>query len=222
VAVWLPPGYDEGEASYPVLYVMHPEARTRGRWPETLDRVVGRSVEPVIVAFLDFPRAPGLRGSLAGQVVPAIDGRYRTRPERRSRALVGMGFPGFTATVLAFRHSELFGSLGLQSPFLLTGGMQDGLREALGEQTAATAPLEIYFEWGRWDLHSPHEEMDFRDTARWVWELLRERGYAPTGGEVWDSTDFASWAHRTDLLLEALFPLGDGAGAELGGWLTGE
>lgn len=220
-AVWLPPGYDEADESYPVLYVLHPGALEQGGWAATLDRVVGRTVEPLVVVFPDFPRAPGLRGSLAGQVVPAIDARYRTRTDRESRAVAGMGFPGFTAAVLAFRHSEIFGRLGLQSIFLTEGAMEDGLRGVIGEQTAETSPLRIYMEWGRWDLVSPHEHMDFRYASRWTWDLFHDKGYAPIGGEVWDSTDFASWSSRTDLLLEALFPVGEEVGIAESAWFTG-
>ena len=53
-------------------------------------------------------------------------------------------------------------------------------------------------------------------------DLLRERGYDPIGGEVWDSTDFGSWRNRTDVLLESLFPM-DAATATVpvARWSTG-
>jgi outer membrane protein assembly factor BamB len=224
VHVWLPPGYDDGEGAYPVVYVLNPEAREEGGWLAALDRVVGSTVEPVIVVFPQMPRAPGLRGALAGQVVPAIDQRFRTRADRDSRALVGMGFRAYAATVTGFAVPDVFGALGLQSLFLTEGGMEEDLLEALGGQTAATTPMRIYFEWGRWDLVSPHEQMNFRASSRWAWDALLERGYAPVGGEVWDSTDFASWRNRTGLLLEALFPISGSTGGEpsaLAAWRTG-
>lgn len=221
VRLWLPPGYDDGRDRYPVVYVFYLDALDRGGWAETLDRVVGRSVEPLIVAFVELPGGPGLRGSLAGQVVPEIDRRYRTRADRSSRALVGMGFAGYSAAIVAFRHADVFGALGLQSIFLTEGYMERGLRETIGEQTVETTPLRIYMEWGRWDLFSPHEQMDFRYASRWTWNLFRELGYAPLGGEVWDSTDFASWRNRTDVLLRTLFPLDEGADPRSSGWFTG-
>ncbi len=65
--------------------------------------------------------------------------------------------------------------------------------------------------------------MNFREDSRRVWNLLRERGWTPMGGEVWDSTDWASWRNRTDVLLESLFPLeGDGPSPKLAAWRTGE
>lgn len=214
--VWLPPGYDESDTRYPVVYVAK-AALEAGRWPETLDRVVGRSVEPLIVVFVDLPRRRDLRGALAGQVVPRIDALFRTRPERESRALVGMGWGGTSAAVTAFTDSDTVGVLGVQSLFLVEGPPMERLENAVGD---TTLPMRIYLEWGKWDLTSPHEEMNQRYFSRWAWDLFTARGWRPIGGEVWDSTDFASWANRTDVLLEALFPL-EGAGDRLELWRTG-
>jgi hypothetical protein len=217
--VWLPPGYDETDARYPVVYVAD-AALEAGRWPETLDRVVDRGVAPLIVVFVDLPRRGDLRGALADQVVPQIDTLFRTRRERESRALVGMGWGGYSAAVTAFTDSQTFGVLGVQSLFLVEGPPMERLEEAVGEDDATTLPMRIYLEWGKWDLTSPHEEMNQRYFSRWAWDFLTDRGWKPIGGEVWDSTDFASWANRTDVLLEALFPL-EGSGSQLEVWRTG-
>ncbi len=216
--VWVPPGYDEGDERYPVVFVHHAAAREPGRWVESLDAGVGRSFAPVIVVFVDYPRAPGLSGTFVGQVVPAIDGHYRTLDERGARANVGMGWPGFSAARLTFSHPETFGVLGVQSLYLLEEQM-GMLEAAIDEGGAARQPMRIYLEWGRWDLVSPHEEMDFRYSSRWAWDLFEEKGWEPTGGEVWDSTDFASWGNRTGVLLGELFPA-EGGESGLDRWLT--
>jgi hypothetical protein len=62
--------------------------------------------------------------------------------------------------------------------------------------------------------------MDMRASSRWAWDLLSDKGWQPIGGEVWDSTDFASWSNRTDVLLEALFPM-PGSTDTLAAWQTG-
>jgi outer membrane protein assembly factor BamB len=219
VHVWLPPGYDEGEARYPVVYLHNTAAREAGDWPATLDRVVGRTVEPLIAVFHDAPRMRGFGDLFAGQIVPAIDERYRTVAHRDARANVGMGWPAFSASLMTFGHGDTFGRLGIQSLYLLEDPMSM-LLEAMGDADAASLPMRIYLEWGRWDLVSPHEEMNMRRTSQWAWEVFNERGWAPTGGEVWDSTDFASWRNRTDVLLEALFPL-DEPSDRLAVWQTG-
>ena len=80
-------------------------------------------------------------------------------------------------------------------------------------------PLRIYLEWGRWDLISPHENMNMRAWAREAWNLLRDRGWEPVGGEVWDSTDWASWRNRTGVMLGTLFPM-EGVEPDLAAWQT--
>jgi outer membrane protein assembly factor BamB len=216
--VWLPPGYDQGDDRYPVVYVHNRHARERGGWPETLDRVVGRSVAPLIVVFPEPPRMRGFGDLFVEQVVPEIDRRYRTKAERDSRANVGMGWPGMSASRLTLANSELFGVLGVQSMYLLEEQM-NAVKEAAAEIDAASTPMRIYLEWGRWDLISPHEEMNMRQSSRWAWDFFTERGWQPIGGEVWDSTDFASWRNRTGVMLEALFPAMEGANS-LESWQT--
>ncbi len=216
--VWLPPGYEQAEDRYPTLYLADENALEVGAWPATLDRVVGRSVAPLIVVFTGRQQIPDWNQVVVDQVVPAVDGRYRTRAGREHRALVGMGWGGLVAASTAFANTKAFGVLGVQSLYGLDSGM-NWFRESLGEATAEDTPMRIYFEWGRWDLISPHENMNMRASARAVWDLLGERGYAPAGGEVWDSTDWASWRHRTHVLLQSLFPM-PGAKSLSTAWTT--
>ena len=189
---------------------------------ETLDRVVGRTVEPLIVAFVDPPRMPGFLAAFAAELVPAIDTRFRTRSDREARANIGMGFWSHDAAVATFQNTEGFGRLGLQSHYAIDGMFAE-LLKAAGDANASSAPLQIYLEWGRWDLWSPHEEFSFRESSREMWDILRERDFEPMGGEVWDSSDFASWSSRTDVLLESLFPLeGEGVSPGFAVWSTGQ
>jgi hypothetical protein len=117
-----------------------------------------------------------------------------------------------------FKHPDVFGILGVQSFFTLDE-QRAMLTEAMGEHDASTLPLEIYLEWGRWDLNSPFEGMNFRSSSRQAWDLFTERGWQPMGGEVWDSTDWASWRHRTGVMLETLLPL-PGVTTALAAWQT--
>jgi hypothetical protein len=220
--VWLPPGYDDGDERYPVIFVHEENAPELGGWIETLDRVVGRTVEPVIVAFVQPPRMRGYIPAFGKELVPAIDARFRTRADRDSRANVGMGFWSHDAAIVTFRDPEGFGRLGLQSHFAITGMITE-LTEAMGDADATSVPLAVYLEWGRWDLTSPHEEFGFRASSREVWDLLVRRGWRPMGGEVWDASDVGSWRNRTDVLLESLFPLerGGGPSPRFSAWSTG-
>ena len=216
--VWTPPGYEKDEARYSVVYVANETAREIGNWPRALDRVIGKTAAPVIAVFLELPDLPGQNDILARQIVPAVDKHYRTIADRDHRGVVGMGWPGLGAALDAFGDPDLFGVLGVQSFFALEEQLTM-LRGAIGDNDASTLPFRIYLEWGRWDLISPHEEMNMRASSRQVWDLLTEKGWEPIGGEVWDSTDWASWSNRTGTMLEALFPLA-GAESSLAAWQT--
>ncbi|MEM9557865.1 MAG: hypothetical protein AAGC60_26645 [Acidobacteriota bacterium] len=200
--VWLPPDYDQGAERYPVIYVHHPQARHEGRWIETLDRVVGRTVALVIVVFLETP--PG--EALIDALIPIVDARFRTRAEAAGRANVGQGFHTQAPLWDTFRKPGLFGHLAIQSYFGIEQQIEE-ITALAGDLSAADMPLRAYVEWGQWDIHSAHEAADVRDSGRWLEAFLRQRGWQVHGGEVFDSTDFSSWIHRTSLLLETLFPI---------------
>ena len=195
------------------------EAFESGGWPETLDRVVGRTVEPLLAVFVRAPRGVDASEHFASVLLPAIDSKYRTRASRDGRASVGMGWSSHGALLLGLEHPELVAAVGIQSYYATPGEMMVDAETALAALDPATRPLRVYVEWGRWDLRSPHEGMDMRASTQWLYEKLRARGLHPIGGEVADSTDFASWRNRTDVLLETLYPAPGTSSAGLSPWL---
>ena len=217
LTAWLPPGYAEGTGRYPIAYVLDRRALEHGAWRETLDRVVGRTVAPMIVVFVAPPPVDEFEAAFVATVMPEVERRLRVKPGREARALVAMGFGGHAALLLTLQQPTLFSGLGIQSYYGLESMMTE-VEQALAAAKPTESPLRIYLEWGRWDLRSPHEAMDMRASSQWLDRQLRARGYSPPGGEVLDSTDFASWRNRTDVLLESLFPLGPDEPASFAVW----
>jgi|CXWL01.1.fsa_nt_gi outer membrane protein assembly factor BamB len=217
LTAWLPPGYAEGTGRYPIAYVLDRRALEHGAWRETLDRVVGRTVAPMIVVFVAPPPVDEFEAAFVATVMPEVERRLRVKPGREARALVAMGFGGHAALLLTLQQPTLFSGLGIQSYYGLESMMTE-VEQALAAAKPTESPLRIYLEWGRWDLRSPHEAMDMRASSQWLDRQLRARGYSPRGGEVLDSTDFASWRNRTDVLLESLFPLGPDEPASFAVW----
>ncbi len=138
VPVYLPPGYDEGEACYPVVYLL---AGFTGRGAfllndsafeeniqERMDRLIASGqVRPMIIVMPDcFTRYGGsqyLNSSAAGryedhlidELIPFIDHRYRTLPEPAGRAIGGKSSGGYGALGLAMRRPGIFGALACHS-----------------------------------------------------------------------------------------------------------
>jgi outer membrane protein assembly factor BamB/enterochelin esterase-like enzyme len=205
--VYLPPGYDDGGKRYPVAYVHGgaPAAVTVGAWATTLDHLIGKSVEPLIVVFTGKAAAgmPQYATYFTDELVPWIDSRYRTRTEAEHRASIGQARAGIPAFFGTFTTPGVIGKLGTQSAWLFEYAwvpLQDMVKSA-DEQ-----PLTIYMDWGRWDLSNHRENWNVGTINADVVATLRERGYDPAGGEAHDTTDWSSWRNRTGAMLEALFP----------------
>lgn len=205
--VYLPHGYDRGGGRFPVAYVHGGRsAREHGAVPNSLDNLIGRSVEPVVVVFVDIAaRGAKYSQAIADEVVPFVDAHYRTIASPQARANVGAAFSGVDAllTTLAYRH--LFAKVATQSLFLFD--------QAQGLVTAALAgigenPPQVYMDWGKYDLRSAYETWDMAAANRELAEKLRQQGVRVAGGEIHDGTDWSSWRNRTDRIFETLFPLG--------------
>ena len=131
VPVYLPWGYDDGDARYPVAFCLagytgagesHLNWKGWGETlPERLDRLMAQgTVKPMIVVFPNcFTRLGGsqyINSSVSGryddylvqELVPLVDGRFRTKPDRRHRGVFGKSSGGFGAIVQAMLHPDVW------------------------------------------------------------------------------------------------------------------
>jgi S-formylglutathione hydrolase FrmB len=135
VMVYLPPGYDdEPDRRYPSVYAIQGYgahlAMWRNRTPfrqpfvETADQVFATgAAPPAIVVYVDawtgyggsqFVDSPGTgryHSYLCEEIVPWIDQRYRTIPDRAHRAICGKSSGGFGAMITPMLRPDLFGAL---------------------------------------------------------------------------------------------------------------
>jgi S-formylglutathione hydrolase FrmB len=133
--VYLPPGYDDGpEHRYPAVYVIQGYTgqlsmwrnRTPYRQPftETADAVFATGqAPPAIVVYVDawtayggsqFVDSPGTgryHSYLCEEIVPWVDGHYRTQPDAAHRAIMGKSSGGFGAMITPMLRPDLFGAL---------------------------------------------------------------------------------------------------------------
>jgi S-formylglutathione hydrolase FrmB len=133
--VYLPPGYDdEPDRRYPAVYVIQGYTGHLGMWrnrspyrqpfTETADDVFATGEAPgTIVVYVDawtayggsqFVDSPGTgryHSYLCDEVVPWVDGHYRTLPEAGHRAIMGKSSGGFGAMITPMLRPDLFGAL---------------------------------------------------------------------------------------------------------------
>jgi len=125
--VYTPPGYDDSDARYPVLWCLTGFSGTGAmacggnRWspglPERLDRLIAGGMPPVIVAFPDcFTRWGGsqyMNSSATGryedylcdELVPLVEERFRASGRR---GVFGKSSGGYGAVRLPMRRPGLF------------------------------------------------------------------------------------------------------------------
>ena len=133
--VYLPPGYDAADdRRYPVVYVIQGYTGHLAMWrnrnpyrqpfPETADAVFARGdAPPAIVVYVDawtryggsqFVDSPGTgryHSYLCEEIVPWVDGHYRTMAQAAHRAIMGKSSGGFGAMITPMLRPDLFGAL---------------------------------------------------------------------------------------------------------------
>ncbi|HTX26029.1 MAG TPA: alpha/beta hydrolase-fold protein [Streptosporangiaceae bacterium] len=133
--VYLPPGYQEDpDRRYPVVYVIQGYTGHLTMWrnripfrqpfPELADAVFARAeAPPAVVVYVDAWTAYGgsqfvdsagtgrYHSYLCDEVVPWVDGRYRTLAEPAHRAIMGKSSGGFGAMITPMLRPDLFGAL---------------------------------------------------------------------------------------------------------------
>ena len=170
--VYTPPGYSK-ETKYPVLYLLHGIGGDETEWQRfakvdaLLDNLIAdKKAVPMIVVmpngraqkndraegdvFASAPAFAAFEADLFGSLIPAIDARYSTVPDREHRALAGLSMGGGQTLNFGLTHLDSFAWIGAfsaapntKSPatllpdpatakerleyFLLTCGNKDGL-----------------------------------------------------------------------------------------------
>jgi putative esterase len=135
--VYVPPGYDdEPDRRFPSIYVIQGYTGQLDMWrnrapfaaktfPELTDELFSAADAPpacVVVwvdawtsiggsQFLDSPAIGDYHTYLCEELVPWVDGRYRTLAAPESRAIAGKSSGGYGAMVTALLRPELFGAL---------------------------------------------------------------------------------------------------------------
>lgn len=176
--VYLPPGYDANpRRRYPVLYLLHGFANDHHSWHrygranDILDNLLARkAIEPFIVVMpLGYGGAavngdgtgvpPANAGAFGGDfalyerdiledIIPLIDGKYRTRANRASRAIVGFSMGGMQAGRFGLGHLDTFSHVGVMSAGLVGNPASSaGGANPIASLDPATANRQLKLLW---------------------------------------------------------------------------
>jgi len=133
--VYLPPGYDaEPERRYPAIYLLQGLTGQLDMWrnrsafrqtvPEMFDALFATGGAPPCILvwvdcwtsvggsqFLDSPGTGRYHTYLCEEIVPWVDGRYRTLAAREHRGVAGKSSGGYGAMVTPMLRPDLFAGL---------------------------------------------------------------------------------------------------------------
>lgn len=156
VAVYLPPGYNESNKKYPVIYFLHGftgNERMMNYTSGLLDYAIATNrIRPFIMVIPNeqttydgsFYSNSGVFGNwedfTAYDLVEYMDKTYRTIPNKESRGITGHSMGGYGAIKIAMKHPDIFSSVYGLSPGALAivkeyGPNSDTYRDFAGIKT---------------------------------------------------------------------------------------
>jgi enterochelin esterase family protein len=157
--IYTPPGYMNGAERYPVLYLVHGAGDSYDSWTSVghanliLDNLIAEGkARPMIVVMPfghtpDRPNANGGGNMLANtdfgddlikDLIPTIDGQFRTLADQQDRAMAGLSMGGSHTLRFGLTHPEIFDHIGVFSMGL---GLQ-GNNDVTAYETANDAALK--------------------------------------------------------------------------------
>jgi enterochelin esterase-like enzyme len=128
--IYLPDGYESGELSYPVLYLLHGNGGNENNWivkghirPTTDTLIEEGNIPPIIIVmpghgtswWVDGNKEPA-ETVLIKELIPHIDANFRTIDTRDGRMIAGLSAGGYGTVNAVFKYPELFASCAALSP----------------------------------------------------------------------------------------------------------
>ncbi|MGB4465243.1 MAG: alpha/beta hydrolase-fold protein [Eubacteriales bacterium] len=206
--VYCPPGYDSSDERYPVLYIQHGvgENETGWVWQGKINYIAdnliadGFAEKMIIVMNSGYAFKEGedpvffpgdFDSELVNDCIPYIDSKYRTKTDKRNRAVAGLSLGSSQAFLSAMLHRDIFGSLGVFSGgFPIKRGEYD-FTDYFADAEKVNSDFDLIFVSGG-------EQEGFVERTLPQLNELRARGvkivdYHRPGFHVWDVWRFSAY-----------------------------
>ena len=189
--VYTPPGYDRNMRDrYPVLYLQHGWGEDETAWSNQghanliMDNLIAAGKTRPFLIVMTYgmtndirPGAPGGLASfdirpfqtvLLDELIPYVDGHYRTLSDQRHRAMAGLSMGGFETKLIAPKHLDREGDAGLSRQ-----GQADlcQLRQPRAGRGTQRSP--------RWSAQRPPRQCPGADGGRDQEHVFRIARYGP-------------------------------------------
>jgi enterochelin esterase-like enzyme len=217
VFVYTPPGYDQsGKTRYPVLYLQHGATENETTWTVLgranfiMDNLLAEGKAKPMIVVMDTGYAnppgeppppgpgPGFRLPSAfpevmiGELIPMIDGYYRTLADREHRAMAGLSMGGMQTAQIALTHLDKFSYIGFFSGPILNFDLKTSYGGVFADAAAFNKKVKLLW------IGAGTAEPRIHDMAMGLHETLDKAGVKNT---FWESQgtahEFQTW--RRDL-----------------------
>ncbi len=169
-SVYTPACYNQSTSLYPVVYLMHGSNDDDGHWGRlgiqtALDAGIANGALPTMIVVMPYGEwlanknqfeTVSWENIFLNELMPLVETQYRIDARRETRAIGGISRGGFWAFEIAFRHPDLFASVGGHSAFFAEGNAPPDFDPL---KLARTAPdintLRIELDRGNADYAAP-------------------------------------------------------------------
>lgn len=135
--IYTPPGYEKGNESYPVFYLLHGAGDSDDAWTSVgranfiLDNLIaaGKAKPMIVVMPAGHTRAPGAPGGQGAtaefvsdftqDIMPYVESHYRTKNTPESRAIAGLSMGGAQTLNVLIGKLDQFSYVGVYSSGLI-------------------------------------------------------------------------------------------------------
>ena len=205
--VYLPPGYDQSQEDYPIVFVHDGEvALASGNQAAILDDLIRmKKVRPAIAVFIQkrfYPmQGPGAYPQMfGGELIPLTLKKYRVSGDRDDRASLSGGFGATLSLIGTLPASQLVGRIGCHSPFAF-----EMLHPAI--EQLASLPNDrctVFIDWGAYEFRNPSENWNMADQAQVLANILQKGGHRVTTSSTPVGSDWVCWRSQSMRMWQSL------------------
>ena len=207
IFVYVPPGYGEAAAPYPLLILFDGWAFTRiVSAPTALDNLIHAGVIPPVVAIMpdspDLPARvrdlrlyPPFNAFMADELLPWARSQWRLTSDPSLVVVAGSSLGGLAAAYFAMERPDLAGSVLSMSGAFQVSPDNDPEPVWMGRELARRTrePIRFWCDAGVLERFAFPADVSLRDANRHVRDVLRARGYEVSYREFPGGHDYFWW-----------------------------
>jgi enterochelin esterase-like enzyme len=223
--IYTPPGYELGEGTFPVFYLLHGASDSDDSWTSVgragfiLDNLIAaKKAKPMVVVMPAGHTGPfrfGMRFNdeferdFVNDIMPLVEKRYRVRADRGYRAIAGLSMGGAQTLNIGIPHldqfaylgvfsSGVFGIAGRNNPNAPSGPTwEERNKAALDNDTLKKGLKLVWFATGKEDF--------LLSTSQATVEMLRKHGFEVAFKQSSGAHTWTNWREYLNEFAPQLF-----------------